>query len=807
MGREPGYSLKVGCGMRRFIIIVGLVHLIACSRVSEVRQSLLAYPVEVTGIPLSPTGINEVNFNLRTDADFYRYKLGFANDIDCSESYDYSILQPISESISYENLLDGHYALCVRGVFKGLEDSPLKPFLYGFTIDKVAPSFPELNFSVYQQAKLSVAVHDLSTPIQMRWSQVAGPGKLIFNDIYSETPTIELPSGQTGEYTLAAEAVDAAGNQQVLYYKMRQTTKEQTVPAVHLNKKIVTNMPRFISGSVAGESPLSYEWQLLDQTHELAWLKKFNKNADLDVTALQLLEDRRYLFRLSVIDKFKHTSHHDVEYIVDRQAPYVEAGSDIYVQGGRSVWLRGLVNDAYGIQRLQWVQVEGKTKLEIKNPHRLNTEVILPSSGIAEVKFALRVVDLAGNVSVDTMRIITDKDRPKIEVDENFVVMGHSYGLKQVRVWDIAPVNLLWKQLSGPTDAAISGRRSLNPNFYFSSPGNYKVQLAVTDLAGNHSEAITSFSVSEDVFVVGDNKNDTVTESNPESNNDEKLLTEVNLPQVYGLQEDAIKGKRFVQPVSEGGHSDFKYSWKVLAGKNQGKLRLLNPQSARTEIIGRQDGHFELELSLQNNYGQISKKRFNYYWDMKPPKVKTKLRINAESIALVADVEEEEPEGVHIMWQQDSMAKIDFDSTSDVQAKILTSPRPGDYNVKLKACDKFENCSIDSVSLRWPKNAHYLPEDIAWGLKTNKVMVGRLVNFPVLNSKPYTCEVEDLNTLKKQKCYCEGGQCDVSVSLEEEFAIRHFKYRILQNTENLFESFFSMNNQQSALEKQPTLSH
>jgi hypothetical protein len=169
---------------------------------------------------------------------------------------------------------------------------------------------------------------------------------------------------------------------------------------------------------------------------------------------------------------------------IDRIPPIARPGSNVSVYAGTVLTLDGLAStDNIGIKNYEWTFVDREPQ-RILGAHRDYT-FTLP--GIYTVM--LNVTDLRGNWNASTITVSVLG--PHAVTENNLTVQtgiplvfngSKSVGKGLSYIWTF--VDGTFKSLSGPT-----------PSTVFSTPGNYAINLTVTDAEGNQNTALMTVAV------------------------------------------------------------------------------------------------------------------------------------------------------------------------------------------------------------------------------------------------------------------------------------------------------------------------
>ena len=242
-------------------------------------------------------------------------------------------------------------------------------------------------------------------------------------------------------------------------------------------------------------TPISYQWTKISgpSTYNIV-------NPSLAVTDVSGLVQGIYQFVLTVTDNQGAIGKDTVQVIVNTAnniSPTANAGADKIITLPMNITtLSGAGSDPDGtIASYQWTKISGPSTFNIVNSLSPVTEV----SGLVQgvYQFELKVTDNKGAIGKDTVQIIlnapltTNISYPNIAPvvnagsDTTIVAPANSVTLFGSGTdVDGSVIGYLWKQISGPSESAISSGNTATTNVSNLIEGTYAFELTVTDNAG-----------------------------------------------------------------------------------------------------------------------------------------------------------------------------------------------------------------------------------------------------------------------------------------------------------------------------------
>jgi probable HAF family extracellular repeat protein len=310
----------------------------------------------------------------------------------------------------------------------------------------------------------------------VRWSQVGGPGSVVFSNSTSLLTTATF--SQPGVYRLRLSASDSfLSGSNDMYVTV------DAPPVVSAGQTLTNTFP----GTITLAGSASDDGLPTNGTLKVTWSRisgpgtvVFGNAAATNSTAT-FGTNGVYVLRLTADDGIA-TNHSEVT-VVENRPPVVNAGGNI-LTNGLNASLNGSVTDdglPGGVLAVQWSQISGPGTITFGHATATNTAVTASQSGTYVL--ALTATDgAATNASLVTVIFnlppVVNAGPPQT------VNFGTMVTLAGTVTDDSLPKNILtntWSEVSGPGKATFANASLTNTTVTFDQPGIYTLRLTAGD--------------------------------------------------------------------------------------------------------------------------------------------------------------------------------------------------------------------------------------------------------------------------------------------------------------------------------------
>jgi uncharacterized protein YodC (DUF2158 family) len=312
------------------------------------------------------------------------------------------------------------------------------------------------------------------------WTQVSGPGTVIFGSPNTEDTTVSATAD--GIYVCRLNVTDNAGNIGTDEFTLIWDT---TPPTVDAGIDVTSNANYLQDATVSDPAPSSgiatYLWMKVTGPGTVIF-----GTPDAEDTNVDADTDGTYVCRLTVTDNAGNSAYDEFTLLWDTTPPSVNAGVDTTVNA--SYLHDATVSDpasGSGIATYLWTQESGSGTVTFGTPDAEDTTVSADTDGTYVCR--LTVTDNAGNSGFDEFTLYWDTTPPS--VNAGFDSIANTIYSQDATVSDPAPssgiASYLWTQVSGP-GTVIFGNPSVEDTMIGADvDGIYVCRLTVTDNAGN----------------------------------------------------------------------------------------------------------------------------------------------------------------------------------------------------------------------------------------------------------------------------------------------------------------------------------
>ncbi|CAN5430989.1 hypothetical protein BH11BAC3_BH11BAC3_06110 [soil metagenome] len=504
------------------------------------------------------------------------------------------ISSPVSASSAINNLSAGIYEfeLSVTDNTGAISKDTVS-----ITVSPVANQAPTANAGVDQvitlptdSTILSGNGIDLDGVISgYSWTQIGGPSLSTIVSAASSTTTIK--NLVQGVYVFEIKVIDdkGASSTDSITITVNDAPNQAPVSDAGTDQVIVLPINSVTlsgNGFDADGSITSYAWVKISGP-----VNSTIVTPGFATTQVDNLVNGVYQFELTVTDNKGALSADTIEVIVNdpvNQAPIANAGTDQVINlPANSTTLTGSAIDVDGtIAGYAWSKISGPVAGTVSSPASATTAIDNLVAGIYE--FQLTVTDDDGAISSDTIMISVVKASNQVPVadagtDQSITLPVNSITLAGSGTdFDGTIASYSWNKIAGPVTGTIASSNSAVTSISNLSAGTYQYQLTVTDNDGASS--------SDTVTVVVDPAPNQAPVANAGTNKVIALPIDSTILSGSGTDADG---------------TIINYTWTQLSGP--ATCTIASPVSAATSVYNLVQGLYELELSVTDNDGAISK--------------------------------------------------------------------------------------------------------------------------------------------------------------------------------------------------------
>lgn len=587
------------------------------------------------------------------------------------------------------------------------------------------------------------------------WSQISGPGTLVFSDFENLTTTISADID--GIYLVRLTTVDTAGNSSFAEFYL---TWDQTSPVVNGGNDSVTNQPITTAASASDNlvGSLTYQWSQISGAGTITFTDptELNTNLSADIDGI-------YLLRLTVTDTAGNTSTSDLTITWDQTPPQTDTGADILINQP-VVPVTTATDTLAGIESIQWSQISGPGIITFSDLSLINPTISADLDG--EYTIRMTVTDLAGNTSFDEFSLVWDTTPPTVTTD------GDSQTNQTITRQGIAAdlngiTSTIWSQISGPGTITFSSPSTLTTDISADIEGIYVLRLTITDLAGNTNFSdltliwdITPAIVDAGTVIITNHSQSTAASASDtlsgislyswsqisgpgtiifddtyslqpiftadldgeyiirltvtdlagnSSYSDLTIVWDQTTPQV-SAGADSISNQTFIQtgtatdPDPTSGLAT--YLWSQISGP--GTVIFGDQTALTTTISASADGQYLIMLTVTDLAGNIQTATFNLLWDTVSPVIDPLVDQTKNSVfAQQASATDPDPSSgnINYIWSQISGPGIITFSDPNSLSTNISADIDGTYIIRITGTDQAGNSSFSEMTLVWDTNS------------------------------------------------------------------------------------------------------
>ncbi len=324
-----------------------------------------------------------------------------------------------------------------------------------------------------------VTVTDAS-PMTLRWSQVSGPGTLLFSNMSIPMPFISATAA--GTYVARLTATDNAGNSSFKDMVVSWVVPDRDSPVVAMGETIRTSFPVQPLGVTVTDqdTQLAYSWSQVTGPGQL----NFSNNAVIHPT-ISASTPGTYVATLTAKDSQGNTGTGILVFtwfIADQSNPVLTMGPNLRIsQPVQLTQVKATDNDPN--LTYAWQKISGPGTVTFTASNQLSPTISMNQDGTYVI--GVTVKDSAGNQASGTLTVVWDKTAPVVYAGADRTARG-SFTIQDSSVTDISPVTLNWHIISKPVNASVtfSDIGTLHPLITANYPGAYVFELTATDALG-----------------------------------------------------------------------------------------------------------------------------------------------------------------------------------------------------------------------------------------------------------------------------------------------------------------------------------
>lgn len=321
-----------------------------------------------------------------------------------------------------------------------------------------------------------VQVTDAS-PVILKWTQISGPGTLLFSDTTIAKPLISATV--PGTYIARLTATDSAGNQATKDLVIVWQVLDADAPVITMGPPLKIAVPTQPTGVSVQDSDtnLTYLWAQITGPGILT----FNNPAVLRPT-ISANTPGTYVASLTVKDSRGNTSVGLLVidwYIPDQTNPVLVMGPNLKIkQATQLSQVRATDNDS--ALTFQWTKMSGPGAVSFSSAKDLNPIVSMSHDGVYMLQLVAQ--DTSGNKATGSLQIIWDNTPPKVYAGADRKEHA-SFTIQDSSVTDTTSVTYNWRVLSKPSAASVtfSNIGTLHPQVTANYPGSYVLELTAID--------------------------------------------------------------------------------------------------------------------------------------------------------------------------------------------------------------------------------------------------------------------------------------------------------------------------------------
>lgn len=277
-----------------------------------------------------------------------------------------------------------------------------------------------------------------SDATSIEWTQLSGPGQMIFGSAQSSATT--LSADADGVYLLRLTVADKLGN---ATFAEMTFIWETGVPAVSLGQDIMTNKEFGLDAATAEAA--AFSWAQVSGPGTLVFSTPTAEDTNIRASA-----DGNYVLRLTITTAGGQTASDEINFTWDTTPPSINVGQDMSRKYRATI--DALTSEAASFR---WSQKSGPGRVIFSAGTSEDTALIVDQAGDYEIE--LSVSDQAGNVASDRVIINFEYD---IRVFAKAVSSGGSHSCAILDDSSVACWGYNYEQELGYGDANRFGEGS-----------------------------------------------------------------------------------------------------------------------------------------------------------------------------------------------------------------------------------------------------------------------------------------------------------------------------------------------------------
>jgi hypothetical protein len=306
---------------------------------------------------------------------------------------------------------------------------------------------PILTNSVYDMPTLTIVDDHISSPGYV-WTELSGPGDILFTDKFSSDTSIGANIG--GNYVIRLNVTDDAGNTSTRDFDFHW---DDEAPEVDAGDTVITNSLTVAMNGIATDGPTalsdiaSREWSIVNTPSNPEASISISDNTALD-TEVSATQGGVYTLRLNATDQVGLTASDTVEVRVDTLAPVVSLGT-LYAVGDEFQFSDLSVTDnlqnGYASEGFtyQWTETSSPGNVLRFDPGPNEAMPLIstrdPQSPADDGLYTIQLVvtDAAGNSSLPAIaEVLIDHNPPDVSGKIISVDQGTANGFRLT--WELA---------------------------------------------------------------------------------------------------------------------------------------------------------------------------------------------------------------------------------------------------------------------------------------------------------------------------------------------------------------------------------
>lgn len=348
----------------------------------------------------------------------------------------------------------------------------------------------------------AVTVSDAS-PVTLKWTQVSGPGTLLFSDTTIAKPVISATV--PGTYIARLTATDSAGNQTAKDLVIVWQVFDADAPVLTMGPPMKIAIPTQPTGVSAQDSDtnLTYLWTQINGPGILSF-----SNPGILQPSIAANTPGSYVASLTVKDSRGNMSVGLLVinwYIPDQTSPILVMGPNLKIKQ-TTLLSQVKATDNDSALTFQWTKLSGPGSVNFSSANDLNPTVSMSQDGTYVLQLVAQ--DTSGNKATGSLQIIWDNTPPKVYAGADRTE-HQTFTIQDSSVTDTTPVTYNWRIISKPSAASItfSNIGILHPQVTANYPGNYVLELTAIDAMNVSASSSFKLTYNAGVWTPADRSN------------------------------------------------------------------------------------------------------------------------------------------------------------------------------------------------------------------------------------------------------------------------------------------------------------